>query len=94
MDANPKRIREDALSEISGYVWTGPKAPFNLFRFHALNFQVSKRFDSYAIHYAILGTVISGKNSVNSCRSKQSGVSGSLSTDHSMSNLVLLCLLL
>ena len=25
MDANPKRIKKDALSKIYGYVWTGPK---------------------------------------------------------------------
>ena len=27
VDANPKRIKKDAFSKISGYVWTGPKNP-------------------------------------------------------------------
>ena len=26
MDANPKRIKKDAFSNISGYVWTGPES--------------------------------------------------------------------
>ena len=25
MDGNPKRIKKDAFSKISGYVWTGPE---------------------------------------------------------------------
>ena len=28
VNANPKRIKKEAFSKISGYVWTGPKAPF------------------------------------------------------------------
>ena len=29
MDGNPKRIKKDAFSKISGYVWTGPETLIN-----------------------------------------------------------------
>ena len=29
VDANPKRIKKDAFSKISGYAWTGPKGVVN-----------------------------------------------------------------